>query len=211
MDGTLYSLDDVVTMNYQMQLDFYSVYTGKDKNQVIKEFEANNIYPVMTEKSKSATEFFVGSGISSKEWNTYREEHFDVSAINKKTVVSSEVIYRFAEIATLVLLSSNSLYNIQKILKHINIDACVFKDILCSDHKYGNESFKKIDEMKYISSKYDIEPKNILSVGDRYKTDIEPILEIGGMGVVINGPQDLYGVLNAIIIGKWSNIRLYGA
>ena len=48
LDGTLYNLNDVVTMNYQMQLNFYSAYTSKSKKEVIEIFEKNNIFPVMT-------------------------------------------------------------------------------------------------------------------------------------------------------------------
>ena len=117
LDGTLYNLDDVVAMNYKMQLDFYASYSGKSKEEVILIFEENNIFPIMTEKSKSATEFFVRTGIPAREWNSYRENNFDVTGINKDTAANSKLIKQFSQLASLVLLSSNSKLNIEKVLK----------------------------------------------------------------------------------------------
>ena len=45
LDGTLYNLNDVVAINYQMQLDFYMEYTKKDLNETVLKFEENNIFP----------------------------------------------------------------------------------------------------------------------------------------------------------------------
>ena len=204
LDGTLYNLDDVVSMNYEMQLNFYSSHTGQSKEQTIKIFEENNIYPVMTEKSKSATEFFVRSGILAKEWNDYREENFDVSVIDKHTVADGITIDGFSEIAPLVLLSSNSLSNIEKILDWIGIASSKFTDIICSDHKYSEGAFSKIEEMKLLSERFDVDPCHMFSIGDRYRTDIEPLVKLGGMGQTVKGPQDLHSVLESL---KMSNLH----
>ena len=59
LDGTLYNLEDVALSNYKMQLNFYSFCTGKTNEEVVKVFEANDIYPIISRKSKSATDFFV--------------------------------------------------------------------------------------------------------------------------------------------------------
>jgi len=188
LDGTLYNLDDVVAMNYQMQLDFYTSYMGKSKFDAILTFEKNDIYPIMSKKSKSATEFFVQSGIPASEWNSYRESNFDVMAINTENSVKLDVIKRFQDFCPLVLLSSNSSNSINRILNHINICTSCFEDIICSNHKYSKDSFRKIKEMKLLADRYGISTDSILSIGDRYKTDIEPMLKLGGHGVLVDGP-----------------------
>lgn len=210
LDGTLYNLDDVVALNYKMQIDFYSQKVSKPRSEVINIFSENGIFPIMTEKSKSATEFFVRSGVSSNEWNSYREEHFDVSMIDKSCAATELQVKDFAEIAPLVLLSSNSFKNITKILSHIGIDKDLFEDIICSDHKYSDSSFKKIDEMKLLKDRYKIDASSVISVGDRFKTDIEPMLSIGGLGVRVNGPQDLSDVLDALKNDCVDKLEVYG-
>ena len=163
----------------------------------------------MTEKSKSATEFFVRTGIPAREWNSYRENNFDVTGINKDTAANSKLIKQFSQLASLVLLSSNSKLNIEKVLKYIGIPSNLFLDIVCSDNQLGEGSFRKIDELTNIRKKYNLEYVNMLSIGDRYKTDVEPILELGGMGVVVDGAKELWNVLEALKSGDWSNISFY--
>ena len=198
LDGTLYNLSDVVEMNYYMQLDFYSKYMHMDKEEVEEIFEHNNIFKLKNDKSKSATEFFIKQGIPAVEWNKYREENFDVSAIKKVPEINDQLLNEFRKIAPLVLLSSNSLSNIKRILRHLQIDGSLFEEIVCSDNMKNDGEFKKIDEMKKISEERNINCENILSIGDRYKTDIEPILSLGGMGIVVNAPKDLKAILDKI-------------
>ena len=210
MDGTLYNLDDVVQMNYNMQVDFYSHQMRLSKEEVIQIFLENNIYPTITEKSKSATEFFVRSGIESDKWNSYRENHFDVSMINREYAASESIIKSFASIAPIILLSSNSMRNMSKILTHIGLRQELFEDIICSDHKHSDGTFNKLDEMRRIIEKYNVEPANVLSIGDRYKTDIEPLLSLGGLGVLANGPQDLCKIFEALQNKSLDGIRAFG-
>lgn len=207
LDGTLYNLNNVVSMNYRMQVDFYSAYTGSTNEETVSVFEKNNIYPVMNGESKSATEFFLRTGISSEEWNTYRDKHFRVNAINKDTAVDSKLMEQFYELGKLVLLSSNSLNNIYKILNHISISKRFFSEIVCSDNKQGEGSFNKKEEMKLIAKSFHVSPKEMISIGDRYKTDIEPMLELGGKGVLIDNPSDLIKVYTALVNNELSDFQ----
>ncbi len=188
LDGTLYYLEDVIGMNYQMQLDFYASYTGKSKVDSELTFEQNGIYPIVNEKSRSATEFFSKSGIPAKEWNSYRERHFDVMAIHADSAVKCDVVQSLSRICPLVILSSNSSGNIYQILNHINIPVLYFEEIICSDNQYGLGAFRKKEEMRLLTNRRNIPAESVLSIGDRYKTDIEPMLELGGRGILVNGP-----------------------
>ena len=208
-DGTLYSLNDVVSMNFQMQIDFYSAYTGKDRNQAMKDFEANNIYPIMTDKSRSATEFFVRLGIPSAIWNAYREEHFDVSLIKRENSVKQGIMEKFAEICPLILLSSNSKNNIHRILNHIKISPELFIKIIGNDNKCSITPFTKSQEMRNIALLYKIPFRNMISIGDRYRTDVETMVSLGGMGIVVKGPNDLSAIYNALNTGIFDGINIH--
>jgi FMN phosphatase YigB (HAD superfamily) len=57
LDGTLYDLHDVMDFNYKLQVDFYSDFYSVSAEETICIFENHGIFPVVSEQSKSATEF----------------------------------------------------------------------------------------------------------------------------------------------------------
>ena len=209
LDGTLYNLDDVVGLNYKMQLDFYSEVMSTDYTETVAIFEENGIFPVIQQTSKSATEFFIKSGIPIEKWNEYRELHFDVRYINRENAASDYIISLFESIAPIVLLSSNSKNNIIRILEHIGIKQAHFEEIICSDNKYAEGSFNKLDEIKLIAKRKMISTENILSIGERYKTDVEPIISLNGMGVIVKGANQLLSVYDALKTDIFDNIEIY--
>ena len=77
MDGTLYDLEDVMAMNYKTQCDFLIEKEKLSENDVGTLFASNHIYPEMRKDSRSCTEFFERRGIDKKEWNRFREDHFN--------------------------------------------------------------------------------------------------------------------------------------
>ena len=81
MDGTLYELQDVIAMNYQMQLKFYSNYYGISCDEAEQIFREHDIFPYISAKAKSATEFFEKSGVAIKQWQDFRKAHFDVKKL----------------------------------------------------------------------------------------------------------------------------------
>lgn len=198
LDGTLYNLNDVVAINYQMQLDFYMEYTKKDLNETVLKFEENNIFPEKRKESRSATEYFTRLGLPIKKWNQYREDRFNAEYINKRHAVSQSTLELFVKIAPLILLSSNSHSNIHKILSHIDISESIFEEIVCSDNCHCGEPFMKINEMRAIAERKGIDLEQIFSIGDRYNTDIKPLVDLGGSGEVANGPSDLLRIYNLI-------------
>ncbi|MFW6250362.1 MAG: HAD family hydrolase [Alkalispirochaetaceae bacterium] len=45
-------------------------------------------------------------------------------------------------------------------------------------------------------------PGEVLSVGDRYEIDLEPIIDLGGGGVLIEGREELLSILDSLIQGE---------
>lgn len=214
IDGTLYDLNDVITMNYKIQVDFISESFGWAQEKTKKFFSENNIYSFISDNSRSATELFIRLGLSREDWNVYREEHFDVNAINKEKAVTNTIIREFSSLCDIILLSSNSYKNIVKILNHINVDINLFSEIVCSDRFPVHSKFNKKEAFIYLSNTRKIKPANIISIGDRYQTDVKPLLELGGRGIVVSnikGLKDFYdSILNKSLISS-NNFIFYNS
>lgn len=213
LDGTFYDLSDVELKNYEMQMEFYKSKTGKTKEEIEKIFTDNNIFPRRLFNSKSATIFFEESGFSMKEWNEYRTEHYPVQSINKKTSVSDSVIKKYAEIADVYLLSSNAQKTICDILKWLEIEEDNFKGIFCSDSGELEGTFSKKSYMNYIAESHNYSVGNAVSIGDRKKTDIDPMLELGGHGVLVKDSTGVVELLEKLQRKTWkesgANFRFY--
>ena len=195
MDGTLYDLDDVVRANYEMQVQFLLSKTGYNREQVEKYLDSNHIYPDIRRDSLSATELFAKEGYDIYEWSVFRESNFDVSSIKRDKAVNNAVLSEFKKISTLVLLSSNSYKTIEKVLTHLGCSITLFSKVLCSDNFSVGKAFSKGDAMSYIAKSFNISTQKLLSIGDRYKTDIEPMLRLGGKGILMHSPSILSKVL----------------
>ena len=202
MDGTLYDLDDVVSMNYDMQVKFLSMKRNMSREETVSYLAENRIFPTITKESKSATELFLQIGLDKKEWTEYREDHFNVFKIKKENAVDDAVIHDFANYGKLVLLTSNSYANIQRILDYLEISLDNFSEVICSDHFPYSEPFKKKMAMKYLSKKYNVSFQSVLSIGDRFSTDIQPILELGGKGILVTKPSSLNTLLSDLSLDR---------
>ena len=196
MDGTLYDLKDVIQMSYNMQVSYFAEKTGQSHEATKTFFAENGLFPDIRKESKSATEMFVRQGLKMEDWSKYRDNNFDVNAIDISKAVKDNLLQKFSEQFVLVLLSSNSYRCIQKVFSHINCSLSHFDEIICSDRYEGHGSFNKKEAMKLICEKYDIDISNMLSIGDRYKTDIEPFLELGGSGLLIKKNDSLKKILD---------------
>ncbi len=199
LDGTLYNLDDVIPMVYEMQIEYITKHLPMTRLQAIELFERNNIYPYKSIRSKSATELFLKLGINREDWGAFRSKNFDETYINPKTAVSKEILDAFAKAYPIVLISSNTFENIQKILRRINIPTSLFKRILCSDDSQGifNKKELFIKAIKMQQAKYE----ETVSIGDRFHTDVEPLVQLGGKGIVVQGPA----VLSRLLLDMQNN------
>lgn len=191
VDGTFYDLNDVVSDNYNMQVDFWATEKNLSKESVKILFAQNNILPYKSEKARSATEFFLRNGVEIDTWRRYREAHSSPCNIRKETAVSNELLAGFAELSKLVLLSSNTSANIRDILNWLELEEGLFEAVFCSTSETGGKTFSKKMMFHYILDRYEVESNAVLAVGDRYETDIGPLVNLGGSGVLVRKPADL--------------------
>lgn len=195
MDGTLYDLDDVLSSNYEMQVDFLSEKKGISQEEATSFLEEHHIYTEMRKDSKSATELFLEIGLDRGEWSAYRDSMFDVSRIQKVKATDEMTLKSFSQFGIIVLLSSNAYTVIERVLNHLDISPMIFNHIICSDKFPYDVPFKKQRAMDYLAKKYEVDYSNIYSIGDRYTTDILPLLGLGGKGILLRKPSSISSVL----------------
>ena len=172
IDGTLYDIDDVIKDVYDSQVCYYKEITGLGENEVKRIFLENSILPYKSDKSKSATEFFGKMGLDLDDWSSYKSRHFCATSIDIDKAVKSEEIKQLAEHYIIFAVTSNTLENASKVLSTICIDSTLFREIITVDTIRGHTPFRKKTVFDYLIKKYKLQAECVLSIGDRYDTDI---------------------------------------
>ena len=129
--------------------------------------------------------------------------------IDKSKAVSEELLSRYAKYGLIVLLSSNAYIIIEKILNHLGISPTLFNDIICSDRYPYESPFNKKKAMEFLSKRYDVPFTQTISIGDRYETDIKPMTELGGGGILIKNTSSLVKVLEDYKRSNLSSCGMY--
>ena len=209
MDGTLYSLNAVLPAVYEIQIDFLNLKKGWSREKIEAYFNDNCVFPFVSEKSRSATALFQSEGLDAKEWNDFREARFPFDAVVPSPTVSKELMDDFDKLGSCVLVTSNSRKNAQRILDKIGINVASFDSIVCDDTTSFNRPFCKKDIFEKLLCDYSMRPHQSFSIGDRYSTDIKPLLELGGNGVLVAAPESLSGVVGDMSNGKLMTCDAY--
>lgn len=189
MDGTLYDLSDVMSTVYETQVSFLCERMGWAKGKAIQLLRENDVEPHVTKNSKSATELFMRLGFGRKEWAEYRQKHFPVEKIDSAKAAEPVLIERFAKLGDIVLLTSNTSRVCGGILARIGLAENLFMRIICSDTTGEEIPFDKYHEMKKLMDAHMYD--TLISIGDRYQTDIVPALKLGGCGCLVSGCNSL--------------------
>lgn len=119
--------------------------------------------------------------------------------ISLDSSVDSQILAMLREKYKIILLSSNSFSNIIRVLNHLDIPISLFDEIICSDQYSFEGGFKKREAFLYLRKSYRLSIGEILSIGDRYETDVLPCLRCGGDGVVSYKPMSINKIAMDII------------
>ena len=207
MDGTLYDLSDVMAVVYETQVSFLRERMGWSEVKAIQFLGENDVERHVTKNSKSATELFMRLGFGRKEWTEYRQKHFPVEKIDPAKAASPILIRRFAKLGDIVLLTSNTFRVCGSILARIGMAENPFMKTVCSDTTGEETPFDKCREMEKLmaSNSY----VDIISIGDRYQTDIVPALKLGGCGCLLNCCNALDKVCEDLGLGRLCSCSEY--
>lgn len=209
MDGTLYDLNDVAKQGYQVQCDFLKQERGMSQEQVDTLFAQNHIYPQRREDSASCTEFFEAIGIDKKKWTDYREDHFCFDEINVDTAVKQNTLEQLGKQGTLVLLTSNTIRHVHQVLERLGISEQLFADVLTSNVSPIPSPYSKRKAFAWLKEKYNVSDHEMLSIGDRFETDVRPCLDNGGDGIVLSVPTAMETVVCDLVSESLKNCDAY--
>ena len=174
---------------------------------MIQFFAENDIEPQVSQKSKSATELFNRLGFERQEWTEYKQKNFPIEKIDPLKAVKSELLERFAKLGDIVLLTSNTTLVCGRILARIGITETQFRKIICSDTDGVEIPFSKFSEMKKLVASGSCD--SLISIGDRYQTDIVPALENGGNGCLVRSCGSLNRICRDMESGQLGNCLEY--
>ncbi len=198
LDGTFYDIHNALRETFDVQKKFLMGKTGMSEADAVTFLNGHHIYQEPKDDSMSATELFMSLGFDREEWRLYRERNFNVSQINNNEAVKESEIKKISDKYLLFLLSSSTFEMIKKTLCWLGIRRGLFEAIICSDGFMNAIPFNKKEAFRYISEKYGFMFSEMLSIGDRYQTDIKPMIELGGNGILVSGPRDLTAALNEL-------------
>lgn len=188
MDGTLYDIGDLIKHNFNQETIFLMDKLNVTKDEAEKMLTDNHIYPYVAKDAKSCTEYFLSLGLNIDEWNKIRSKDMPVDNINSENSVSIDTVNEYRKYAHTVLVSNNTRSNICAILNHLNISEDCFDMIIAKDSS-GIYTPDKTDNFKKAADSFNVAYKDVLSIGDRYNTDLLPILNLGGKGLWVTGPK----------------------
>lgn len=195
MDGTLYPLDAVIPAVYEIQVDFLRKKKGLTRDEAVSFFSDNCVYPYVAAESHSATRLFQEMGFDLQEWNSFREARFPIDSVEASFGVSESLMAEFGKLGTIILVTSNSRMNVERILEKLGIGKSCFAQIICNDSVSSEHPFSKEEVFKRLLNCHSLPRLQTFSIGDRYLTDIEPMLKLGGSGVLVSSPESLPVVL----------------
>ncbi|MCC8051380.1 MAG: HAD hydrolase-like protein [Clostridiales bacterium] len=198
VDGTFYNINDVADLNFDLETQFLCDQCCISKKDAIKQLNQNGIFDSIRRESKSATEYFSQIGLPAEQWKQYRELNFNVSLINKENAITNCMICDLHNIAPLVIVSSNSEQNIRNILNFLEIDLNYFRGLYTSDNYVQGGRFSKKRVFREILDKEGLKGKNVVSIGDRYFSDIQPIEDLGGKGFLVSNKKDFTKVIKLL-------------
>ena len=194
MDGTVYDMNDMVENMYEISVAYlmdHFHYSLEDANNFLEE---NQIFPYVSPGSNSSTQLFIQMGADLRHWNEYRSALFDFDRIKKENAIRKEDLLFFKRIAPIVLLTNNTGANTRYVLDQIGIDIGVFDKVQSNDDP--RSTISKISAMKQLIEEYGIQPKEALSIGDRYHIDARPMLELGGMAIIVKNPASFRKIIS---------------
>ena len=197
LDGTFYPYSCIVKSNYDNAVRFFNQKYNFSNEYIYELFSENNIFPYITEKNASITEFILSKGVDLSEWNDYRNSNFVIDNIPKmgKDVVNVDTLIKFSNNYLIVLLSSSTKKKLFSILERLNISPTIFRDIFTLDDFNNHQNhINKYDAFVFISKQYTTKYNEMLSIGDRYLTDIKPMIDLGGNGFLVKHPKDIEDV-----------------
>ncbi|MGD9901270.1 MAG: HAD family hydrolase [Spirochaetales bacterium] len=194
------------TLYFSKDLDDY--YTKFIKDTIVKlggynEEEALKImeeYGFIGDKKRpSFAKTCCNFGISKESWDAYRIENFFEFDYENADVVSNATLQRLAQKYPLFLVSNEVKKNLITKANKLNIELSHFSNIFAPDATEIDTYPTKKEIYKLIGDNLNLTYNSLFAIGDRLLVDVQPLLELGGSGIIITHPDQINEICDEII------------
>lgn len=133
-------------------------------------------------------------GITMDQWQKYQSEtrYF----VDDVQIVPNEYYEKLRSRYPLYIVTNSFVHDIRLKAEKYGIDFGPFKIYGC---EHGKEHMNKKETYAKISEDLNLSPRNLLIFGDRFKIDINPLLELGGNGILINNTNELKSAIEELL------------
>lgn len=142
----------------------------------------------------SVTDKIHSIGICKSKWNEARDKGFDITDHLELDEALTKSILKVCKHFKTEILTNNTRKSSKRIFKKLGFSFRDFSYVQTSDD--SNFTKPSSDVFRKTAEKLNVNYDEILSIGDRYEIDIAPVLELGGSGVLVDGPGELIKYIN---------------
>jgi HAD superfamily hydrolase (TIGR01549 family) len=189
MDGTLYPRAIYMTAYFDFTFNALQNLFGLSPADARQKLQTHGINRNPVKAQGSVSRLITSMGLSIKEWNEYRDQRFDLSSLVNQNRNLSGTISEISKFVKLALVTNNTQLMTSNILRKLSIKESIFSVIVTSDNGFPLKP--DTDSFSHIKRLLNVSINEIISIGDRYEVDVEPVLQLGGNGVVISTPEEI--------------------
>ena len=198
-DETLYYAPDILkySLEYKKQaLIDMGGYTGAEASALLNKYG----YTLTNKHAEAFGNNMKNFGIANETWDKYKITNIFLPPKEVVSTLDNGLLAKLAEKFRLYIASRDMYENIVKKSAEYDIDLNNFNAIKCpraEDNYFTPDS--KIFYYEQIIAENKIAPQEAIVFGDRFKVDIEPMLNLGGSGILIQNISDLDSALNNLL------------
>lgn len=196
IDGTLYTSDEYVREQVDVQIRHWADLTGmthEEARKKIADYRAD--YEIKTGKKISLGNSFPAFGIDIDTSIKWRNTLMTPEKYLKANPELKQALEKSASKFKMICVTNNPVDAAKKTLSVIGIEKILTQIV-------GLDSCKKSKPSKEMLlmalEKTNSKPEECISIGDRYDIDISLPLEMGMSGVLVNGAEDVVDFLNSL-------------
>jgi FMN phosphatase YigB (HAD superfamily) len=190
LDGTLYpreSYTDLVLdvmVRALVELNGLTPQAALDRVAQLRKMMATNW------DATSTTAFILAQGVDARQWQQYRSRHLDIAAglsRDERVVGGVADLRRRFPVA---LLTNNTRALADRILRKIGFADNAFSAVVSAEDvgacpKPSPAAFQTVLDLLHVPA------AATWGIGDRYDIDIAPLVQLGGAGITISGPDQI--------------------
>lgn len=132
-------------------------------------------------------------GIQKRAWDNYRIDNFFQINYKNAESIDNNILRKLSTHYPMYVVTNEVYKNILIKAERLGIDLSIFKKLLAPSAEAllsGNAKTKKELYQDIIESEH-VMSNQVLVIGDRIKVDVEPMLELGGNGLVVTRPKEI--------------------